>query len=107
MRTLTAHEFRDAPPGRSVSRPATLGYPGVFLISIGIANLTPNAYLAPWSLLAIPVITMLLDRRVRDKDAQPMPKESRGTTLFWGLAPLILLCIFAAAGLLAFTTAQH
>jgi uncharacterized membrane protein len=81
--------------------------PGVFLISIGIAVLTPNAYLAPWSLPAIPVITRLLDRRVRDKDAQPMAKEPRGVALFWGLAPLLLLFIFVAAGLLAFTTIQH
>ena len=81
--------------------------PGVFLISIGIANLAPNAYLAPWSLLAIPVITMLLDRRVRDKDAQPMLKEPRGVALFWWLAPLLLLFIFVAAGLLTFTTIQR
>ena len=81
--------------------------PGVFLISIGVAYLAPNAYLAPWSLLAIPVITRLLDRRVHDKDAQPMAKEPRSVALFWGLAPLLLLFIFVAAGLLAFITIQH
>jgi hypothetical protein len=79
----------------------------MFLISIGIAILTPNAWLAPWSLLAIPVIVMLLDRLMPDKKMEPTLKEPRGAALFWGLAPLILLFIFGAAGLLAFTATQH
>ena len=81
--------------------------PGVFLISIGVAYLAPNAYLAPWSLLAIPVMTTLFDRRARGQDNEPTLKEPRGAAVFWGLAPLMVLFIFVAAGLLAFTTAQH
>jgi hypothetical protein len=72
-----------------------------------MASLTPNPYLAPLSLLVIPVIQAPLDRRVLGKDPQPILKESRSIALFWGLAPLILLLIFVTAGLLAFTTAQH
>ncbi len=67
----------------------------------------PHVYLAPWSLLAIPVIQMLVDRQVLDKDTQLKPEEPRGVALLWGLAPLILLFIFVAAGLLALTTIQH
>jgi uncharacterized membrane protein len=79
--------------------------PGVFLISIGIANLTP--YLAPWSLLAIPAVQMLLDRRVLDKETQLKPEEPLGAALLWRLAPLIVLLIFVAASLLALTMAQR
>ncbi len=115
MSTLTwgyayTHQLMNPELPRRVARYQGLRHlitPGMFLISIGVASLAPNAYLAPWSLLAIPVITMLLDRRVRDKDTQPGPKEPRGAALFWMLAPLILLFIFLAAGLLALTTTPH
>ncbi len=105
-----AHRLMNSETPRRVARYQALRHlitPGVFLISIGIASLTPNAYLAPWTLLAIPLILRLFDRQMLDQDIAPMLKERRGAALFWGLAPLILLFIVVAAGLLALTTAQH
>ncbi len=81
--------------------------PGMFLISIGVASLAPQAYLAPWSLLAIPIMTTLFDRRVRDKDTQPILEKPRGIALLWELTPLIILFTFVIAVLLAFTMAQR
>ena len=77
--------------------------PGVFLISIGVAYLAPNTSLAPVSLLTIPVIQFLLDRRVLGKDTDPAADESQAAALFWRLAPFIVLVVlvvvvaFAAA----------
>lgn len=77
--------------------------PGVFLISIGVIVLAPNTYLAQLSLLTIPVIQVLLDRRVLGKDTEPSFKEPRGAALFWRLASFIPVIILIAVALLAFT----
>jgi uncharacterized membrane protein len=80
--------------------------PGAFLISIGVVNLTPNTYLAPYSLLLIPVLQMYFDQRVLGKDTEPAFKESWGTAMFWRLAALIPAIILIALAVLAFTLIQ-
>ncbi len=80
--------------------------PGAFLISIGVVYLAPNTYLAPYSLLMIPVIQVFLDRRVLGKDTEPSFEESRGKAWFWRLAALIPVIILIALAALALTLAQ-
>src|SRR5512136_15914 len=80
--------------------------PGMFLISIGIVYLTPNTYLAPYSLLMIPVIMVFLDRRVLGKDTEPSFDEPRGAALFWRLASFIPVIVLIALAVVAFTVTQ-
>jgi hypothetical protein len=80
--------------------------PGMFLISIGVVYLAPQAYLAPYSLLLIPVIQVLLDRRVLGKDTEPAFDESRGAAWFWRLAAFIPVIILLAVAVVAFNVTR-
>ena len=80
--------------------------PGMFLISIGVVYLTPETYLAPYSLLMIPLIQVFLDRRVLGKDTEPSFDEPRGAALFWRLAFLIPVIILIAVTVVALTVTR-
>ena len=99
------HRLTDPDMPRRMARYQGLRHlitPGVFLISIGVAFLTPNVFVAPFSLFLIPLLQASLDRRVLGKDTEPAFEGSRAAAVFWRLAfwiPVILLLI---AAILAF-----
>ena len=80
--------------------------PGMFLISIGVVCLTPISYLAPYSLLLIPVIQVFLDRRVLGKDTEPAFDEPRSAALFWRVASLIPVIILVAVAVVAYSVTR-
>ena len=104
-----AHRLTDPALPRRVARYQGLRHlitPGIFLISIGLVILAPQAYLAPYSLLLIPVIQVFLDRRVLGKDTEPAFDESRGAAWFWRLAAFIPVIILIAVAVAAFNVTR-